>query len=137
MQYVRYIGLADRVILTGWQSPPDFARYMLALDIGIHLRYPHIGGTPYTPIRLMGLGINTIVSEIEPLAEIPEGACIKILPDDYQERTLAVMLDYLADHADFRQQLSQNAQRFIAQHHDLSQIARSTLEFMEQALAAR
>jgi len=135
--HIRKMGLEQHVVLTGWRSPAEFVRMMMALDIGIHLRYPHIGGTPYTPIRLMGLDICTIVSDIEPLAEIPQGACIKIAPDDYQEDTLTAMLNYLADQRDFRQQVARNGRRFIAEHHQLEQVAQAYVDFLRQAAGAR
>ena len=78
---IQNMGLQDAVRMAGWQAPPDFVRHMFIADVALHLRYPHVGGTPYTPIRLMGLGVPTVVTNIEPLAEIPEGCCIKIEVD--------------------------------------------------------
>jgi len=128
-QQIRDLGLEEHVIVTGWMPPWQFVRYMLALDVGIHLRYPHIGGTPYTPIRLMGLGICTIVSDIEPLAELPLGACIKIAPDSYQTPTLAALLKTLAAQPDFRQLISTNGQQIISASYQLDQIAQGTVDF--------
>lgn len=130
---IRELGLTGQVEITGWLPPDEFVRYMLALDVGIHLRYPHIGGTPYTPIRLMGLGLSTIISDIEPLAEMPQGACIKIAPDEYQAETLATVLHYLADHPEFRQKLGANARQFIARHHALEDIAARYIAFFQAA----
>jgi len=128
-QQIRHLGLEDKVFITGWMPPWQFVRYMLALDVGIHLRYPHIGGTPYTPIRLMGLGICTIVSDIEPLAELPVGACIKIAPDSYQAPTLAALLKSLTTQPDLRQLISANGQHVIDAGYQLDQVARDTVEF--------
>lgn len=127
------MGLEDHVILTGWLPVPEFARYMFALDVGIHLRHPHIGGTPYTPFRLMGLGVCTIVSDIEPLAEVPQGACIKIAPDEYQEETLCAMLEYLAEQPAFRRQVSDNGREFVTRHHSLEGIARQYVQFIQDS----
>jgi glycosyltransferase involved in cell wall biosynthesis len=110
--------------------PHQFVHQMFALDAGIHLRHPHIGGTPYTPIRLMGLGICTIVSDIEPLAELPEGSCIKIKPDDYTEAMLQSLLQHIATNATLRQQIQQNGRDFIARHHNINDNARQTINFL-------
>ena len=126
---IRELGLEQHVVITGWMPPWQFVRYMLALDIGIHLRYPHIGGTPYTPIRLMGLGICTIVSDIEPLAELPLGACIKIAPDSYRASTLAALLKTLADQPDLRNQIGANGRQFIDSGYRLDQVAQATMDF--------
>jgi len=128
--HIEQMGLTPYVTLTGWLPPDEFSRQMAAFDVGIHLRYPHIGGVPYTPIRLMGLGVCTIISDIEPLAEFPQGACIKIPPDAYQRDSLRAILEYLADHPDFRQQIARNGQRFIEQNHDIDRIAEQYLQFL-------
>lgn len=127
---IRKMGLANKVVITGWLSLPEFVRQMFALDVGIHLRYPHIGGTPYTPVRLMGLGISTIISDIEPLAEFPEGACAKIRPDDYEEATLTVILQHLARHDDFRQQMAENGRQYIERRHGLNDVAQQVVDFL-------
>lgn len=133
--HIRRMGLEGQVTITGWASPLQFAHNMFALDVGIHLRYPHIGGTPYTPIRLMGLGVCTLVSDIEPLAELPQGACVKIAPDDYQETVLTAVLEHLADHPEFRTQIGENGRRFIEQHHAVEDIARRYVSFLSETRA--
>ncbi|MCP5100436.1 MAG: glycosyltransferase family 4 protein, partial [Chloroflexi bacterium] len=128
---IHRMGLDNRAIISGWLPPHQFVHQMFALDVGIHLRHPHIGGTPYTPIRLMGLGVCTIISDIEPLAELPEGACIKIKPDDYAEAILQSLLQHLATDVTLRQQIQQNGQDFITRHHDIAKNAAQTLAFFE------
>ena len=134
--HIRGLGLEKQVTITGWASPLRFVENMFALDVGIHLRYPHIGGTPYTPIRLMGLGVCTLVSDIEPLAELPQGACVKIAPDDYQEAVLTALLEHLADHPDFRRQVGENGRQFIERHHTLDGAARRYVEFLSATCAS-
>jgi glycosyltransferase involved in cell wall biosynthesis len=131
---IRSLELEDSVILTGWLEALEFSQHLCVPDIAIHLRYPHIGGTLYTPLRLLGLGRPTILSEIEPLAEFPEGCCVKIPPDDYEEDTLVEILKYLADQPDFRFQMEENAQQFIQRHYNIAQIAHEHLDFFEQVV---
>jgi glycosyltransferase involved in cell wall biosynthesis len=133
---IRAHGLEDSVTLTGWLRVPDFVRHMFIPDIAIHLRYPHIGGTPYSPIRLLGLGRPTIVSDIEPMTYFPEGCCVKVAPDQYEEETLAAALTYLADHQDVRHQIGENGRQFIRQNHDVEQIAGQYLAFFEDTASA-
>lgn len=130
--HIAALGLSDNVSITGWKPPLEFVRYMFALDVGIHLRHPHIGGTPYTPIRLMGLDVCTLVSDIEPLAEIPQGACIKLEPDAYQAQTLAYLLSELATDIDLRREISHNGREFIQQYHQVDAAARKMTAFMER-----
>lgn len=130
--HIAALGLSEHVTITGWKPPLDFVRYMFALDVGIHLRHPHIGGTPYTPIRLMGLDVCTIVSDIEPLAEIPQGACIKLKPDIYQAQTLTFLLQKLAEDPDFRRQISHNGRDFIHQYHQVETAAQNLIQFAKK-----
>ncbi|MEZ4594910.1 MAG: glycosyltransferase, partial [Chloroflexota bacterium] len=120
---IRQMGLENHVHLTGWQPPTTFVQQMFALDVGIHLRHPHIGGTPYTPIRLMGLGIATITSDIEPLQEFPQGSCIKLAPDDYANTLLVELLGKLATDTSFRQLIAENGRTFIQRQHQLKEVA--------------
>jgi glycosyltransferase involved in cell wall biosynthesis len=132
----RELDLEEHVIVTGWLDPIRFTELMFIADVGIHLRYPHIGGTPFSPIRMMGLGVPTIVSDIAPLAEFPEGCCIKIPPDQWEEDTLLTCLDLLADRQEIRKSLGENGRRFLACHHDAEKIAQQYLAFVEQTAVA-
>lgn len=132
---IRELGLDEHVVLTGWMDPVSFTQHMYLVDIGIHLRYPHVGGTPFTPLRLMGLGIPTLLSDIEPLAEFPEGVCAKVIPDAFEEDTLLALLAYLADHDDVRRELGENGMRWIREHHDPAQIAAQYISAIKQAIA--
>lgn len=131
---VHQLGLEEQVIITGWLPPKEFVRYMFALDVGIHLRFPHIGGTPYTPIRLMGLEICTFISDIEPLAELPSGACIKIVPDDSQEEVLATLLEYVVENPEFGRKVAENGRRIIAGNYGLEGVAQEYIRFAESLL---
>ena len=132
---VRRMGLEDAVKMVGWQSSAAFVGYMFVADLALHLRYPHIGGTPYTPIRLLGLGVPTVVTNIEPLAEIPEGCCAKVEVDEYEEDVLVAIMEYLATHADARRQMSEQARRFIQENHLPPRIAGEYQAFIQQVLS--
>ncbi len=132
---IHELGLSEHVVLTGWMDPVTFTQHMYLTGVAIHLRYPHVGGTPFTPIRLMGLGIPTLLSDIEPLAELPEGACAKIAPDEFEEDTLLALLTHLADHEDVRRQLGENGACWIRENHDAAKIAAQYIIAIEQAVA--
>lgn len=131
---IRNLGLESKVILTGWMDRVLFVKYMFVPDIAIHLRYPHIGGTLYTPIRLLGLGVPTILSDIETLAEISEGCCAKIAPDVYEEETLLATLEYLATHEDVRRKMGENGRQFIWKNHNCAAIARQYIDSFQEVL---
>ncbi|MHB9032820.1 MAG: glycosyltransferase [Anaerolineae bacterium] len=126
-------GLLDQVITTGWLSPDEFTRYMYAIDIAVQLRYPHVGGTPYTPIRLLGLGVPTIISAIEPQADIPQNAVIRIQPNrtDEESRLYAAMENLLL-HPEQRQALAAASVDYILAHHQPGSAAESLAGFLRQ-----
>lgn len=129
---IRSYGLEDSVTLTGWMDTLDFTQHLCVPDILIHLRYPHLGGTLYTPIRALGLGKPTILSDVEPMAGFPEGCCAKLPHDEYEEDTLLEILAYLADHEELRRSMGENAREFIHQNCNVVQIAQQHLDFFEQ-----
>ncbi len=133
---IRNLGLEGKVVLTGWMEPIPFVKQMFVPDIAIHLRYPDIGGTPYTPVRLLGLGVPTILSDIESVAEIPEGCCAKIPPDVYEEETLLATLEYLAAHEDVRRKMGENGRQLIEENHSCDKIARQYIDFFEEIQAS-
>jgi glycosyltransferase involved in cell wall biosynthesis len=126
------LGLGTRLVVTGWLPPAAFTTRMLAVDVAVHLRHPHIGGTPFTPIRMMGLGVCTILSDIEPLADIPDDACVKVPADDRQMEVLAERLEFLAAHPLARQAIADRGRRWIGETHGEDDVARRYLEFFRE-----
>lgn len=131
---IRGLGLDRHVVLTGWLDPVRFAQHMYLADVGIHLRYPHIGGTPFTPIRLMGLGVPTVLSDIAPLSGLPQGACAKVAPGEHEEETLWMLLTCLANREDVRRELGNNGADWIREHHDAAGVATEYIAAIEEAL---
>ncbi|MBC7236525.1 MAG: glycosyltransferase [Chloroflexi bacterium] len=132
------VGLAGRVRLTGWQAPVPFVQYMHVPDVAIHLRYPHIGGTLYTPIRLLGLGIPTITSDIEPLAELPSDAVVRITPNNAdEEEMLTAAMDYLLTRRDVAAAMAERGRRYIAREHDRTTIVEQYIEYIYQVAAEK
>ncbi|HMH53326.1 MAG TPA: glycosyltransferase [Candidatus Acidoferrum sp.] len=129
-------GLTESVVFTGWLDALAFTEHLCAADVAVHLRHPHVGGTLYTPLRLLGLGRPTVLSDIEPTEEFPEGCCVKIRPDDDEEEVLFEALTYLAEHPEFRRNLGANARDFIRRHYDVARIAEDHLDFFAHIAAA-
>jgi glycosyltransferase involved in cell wall biosynthesis len=135
---LRSQGLEGHVGLTGWQDPISFVKHMFVTDIAVHLRWPHIGGTPYTPIRLLGLGVPTIVSDIEPLAEIPAGAVVRVPPGvpDEQDRLTAAM-EVLLTQPNRAQEMAALGRAYVHEYHDMQHIVKAYVSFFQWAVASR
>ncbi|NLG48546.1 MAG: glycosyltransferase family 4 protein [Chloroflexi bacterium] len=130
------VGLSRHVRLTGWLTPVPFVKYMYVPDLAIHLRYPHIGGTPYTPIRLLGLGVPTITSDIEPLAELPANGVVRITPNEPDEEAmLFAAMDYLLTRRDVALTMAENGQRHVLEHHAIDTICDQYVQFIQDVAA--
>ena len=138
LDLVGRLGLTQSVRVTGWVSDEELNRYMHIADLAVQLRYPHAGGTSYPPILLLGLGVPTIISDIEPMAEIPEEAVLRIVPDQAGEETdLLASMDYLITHPEAARQLGESGRQYIAAHHDVATIAEQFVHIIQGAAEHR
>lgn len=135
---LRAMGLGGKVRLTGWLSGIPFVKHMFVADVAVHLRYPHIGGTPYTPIRLLGLGVPTIVSDIAPLAELPQDAVVRIKPNEADEEgMLFAAMDYLLTRRDVAAAMAANGCRYVTEHHNMELVISQFVDFLKRIAATK
>jgi glycosyltransferase involved in cell wall biosynthesis len=121
---IAHLGLTENVRLTGWVSDEDFTRYMHIADVAVQLRYPHAGGTSYPPILLLGLGVPTIISDIEPMADIPDDAIVRIQPEAAdEEEQLFAALDYVLTQPEVASGLAARGKAYVTEHRALDVIA--------------
>ncbi|MEO8277890.1 MAG: glycosyltransferase family 4 protein [Thermoanaerobaculia bacterium] len=74
----------------------EFDRWMRASDVAINLRHPTGGETSASFVRLLSFGRPTIVNRTGAFAEVPEGACLHLPLDGFEEATLTSYLLALA-----------------------------------------
>lgn len=124
------LGIAERVFLLGRMEPLErFHQALAACDIILNLRRTTIGETSAVALRAMALGKPIIVRNVGWFSELPDGTCMKIGPDDGVEKLAAVMRA-LADSADMRLQIGQEAQRYVQRECDPHRVARQYAEFL-------
>lgn len=129
------VGLpAEALRVTGRLPLDEFLRYMVATDVALNLRYPTAGETSGTLIRLLGLGVPTIVSDVGAFAEFPEDVVARVAVDSFEEETLAVILQALAEDAALREAMSANARAYARTHHSLEASAQAYIEFIDRVL---
>jgi glycosyltransferase involved in cell wall biosynthesis len=132
---VATLRLGDAVRITGRTTLADFVRHMVATDIAVNLRYPTAGETSASLIRLLGLGVPTLISNVGGFADFPDDCCAKINVDPFEEETVYAILQRLAGDADLRRQMGENAHRYATEAHAPEQTARDTLAFVAQVAA--
>jgi glycosyltransferase involved in cell wall biosynthesis len=129
------LGLEGAVIQTG--RVPDlatFAAYIAATDIAVNLRHPTLGETSASLLRVMAGGVPAVVSDAGWYAELPDEACVKVLPDGGVE-ALAEALQMLSDDPQRRRSIGVEAREYIARAHRWEDVAAAYLAFIREVLA--
>lgn len=113
--YVRNRGLADKVMLPGYLQIEESYEYIDNADICINLRYPTMGETSGSLIRIMSLGKPTLVSNVGWYAELPDDSVVKIYPEKEKEE-LKLWLLRLAKNANLRQRIGNSAKSYVQKY---------------------
>ncbi len=123
---VRVVGRADEAAFDDW---------MRACDVAVNLRHPTGGETSASFIRLLAFGRPTIVNQVGAFAEVPEGACLQLPLDGFEESTLTTYLGALADRAPLRAAIGAQARAFAVARHSASAAAEACARLLAQAAA--
>ena len=116
---VRELGLQHRVRFVGYQPGEVMAGLAATADIGICLRPPPLSGEAYgTLMRLLSLGVPTIVSDRESFSCLPDAVVRKHHRDRDGLAGLSRMLCELAVDRQDRRALGRAALNYVRAHHD-------------------
>jgi glycosyltransferase involved in cell wall biosynthesis len=94
---LRGLGIRDRCAVTGRVPLEDLPVHMEASDVVVHLRHPRGREASAALLRVLAQGRPTIVSNLEHLAEIPEGAVRRIGLRDEEDALLQALIDLAGD----------------------------------------
>ena len=79
-------------MITGRVPLEELPAYMGAADLAVHLRYPTGRETSAALLRVLAQGRPTVISDLEHLADIPDGAVVRADPTDEEgEVTRAIL----------------------------------------------
>ena len=106
---------------------------MVATDVAINLRHPAGGETSATLMRLLALGVPTVVTDAGSFQEVPPGACAPVPLDDAEEDLLTAYLEALAASPELRRLMGGQARRWIEHEHGFGHAVRAYVPFLEQA----
>jgi glycosyltransferase involved in cell wall biosynthesis len=127
-------GAPERVITAGYaQTETEFVDWLATADLVINLRYPTVGETSSVAVQAMAAGKPLIVFDHGTYAELPDAACRKIAPMNY-DGLLAAMRE-LAQSATLRQEMGAAGAAYAAHYHDTARIASQYAQFLRQILA--
>jgi glycosyltransferase involved in cell wall biosynthesis len=125
-------GLAHKVTVTGYLSLSTWYTYMPALDLAVNLRYPTMGETSASVLRLLGEGVPTVVSDVGWYAELPDDCVVKIGVGETMRADLRTALTRLLSQPELRAGLGQRGQAYVSAQHAVQQVARQYIDFIRQ-----
>ena len=109
-------GVLDRTVVTGRVPLDELPAYMEAADLAVHLRYPTGRETSAALLRLLAQGRPTVITDLEHLADIPDGAVVRADPTDEEGEVTRAILR-LHDKPAVRARLGRAAAEFIRREH--------------------
>ena len=109
-------GLRDVAIVAGRVPLDELPEHVAAVDVAVHLRYPTARETSAALLRVLAQGRPTIVSDLENLSDVPDGAVVRAdVADEEGEVTRALLR--LAESPALRTRLGAAARAHVASAH--------------------
>jgi glycosyltransferase involved in cell wall biosynthesis len=128
------LGIGDSVTWTGYVDKARLPGYLDAVDVGINLRWPIVGETSASLLRLLGAGRSTIVSDVGAFREFPDACCWKVPVDASEEGRVVEAMLALGRDAARRQSMGEAARRYVREHHSTESAARAYVGFIDKLL---
>jgi glycosyltransferase involved in cell wall biosynthesis len=118
------LGVADRVLITGFLNYSDFEAAISACDLCLNLRYPTAGETSASLLRVLSLGRAAVVSDYALFAELPNELTVKVPLGDSEVEDLAAKLGEVLATPGKLGEMGEAARQFIREQHDPDLAAR-------------
>ena len=109
---MRELGIEHRVKFTGWVDEATLYDYMRLTDLAVNLRFPTTGEASGVVMRLLALGVPTIVTDAGWFAELPPGVAARVTVGAEEVETIAAYMQALAGHDDVRASMSMLAREY-------------------------
>lgn len=128
------LGLAGDPSIVREEYVPEERLWSLiaACDICVNLRFPTMGETSGSVLRVLSLGKPVVVSDVGWFSELPDEVALKVPVDEHETRTLTAALDLLALPA-ARERMSRAALAYVRREHDLDRCADLYAAALEEA----
>lgn len=127
----------EGVLVTGRVPLDRFDRAMIAADLAINLRYPTGGETSAALMRLLALGVPTLVSDTGSFSEVPDGAAAKVPIGEEEEELLLELFRRAAVDRQLLESLGRVGRRFVEREHAPETSARAYRDLLGRVAARR
>ena len=121
-------GGRDGVTVTGRVDLERFHTVMRACDLAVNLRHPTGGETSASLMRLLALGVPTVVTDAGSFAELPDGAAARVAVGELEREHLLALFSRFASDAGLRAAVGRAARRWIEARHGLATTAAAYAE---------
>lgn len=103
-----------------------------ASDICINLRYPTMGESSGSLLRMMGYGKPTLVTNYGSYAEFPDYSVLKVEADIDETNMIKRYLQALASDEEFRSAVGREAAEYVRNECSIAKCARAYAHFIEE-----
>ena len=121
---------SERLIILSYSPLDEFEALISSCDICINLRYPTLGETSGSLIRMMGFGKPVLVSNVGAYAELPDYSVYKIDPDIDEAETIRRALNALIQDKEFRESMGREAAIYVKEFCSIKKCAKLYADFI-------
>jgi len=122
----------DNVILKGHLSLEELEGLIDASDICINLRYPTMGESSASLLRMMGYGKPILVTNFGSYAEIPDYCVIRINPDIDEKEMIKRFVNELISDVDFRLSVGREASEYVKEECSIEKCTEEYARFIKE-----
>jgi glycosyltransferase involved in cell wall biosynthesis len=122
----------DHVILKGHLSLGKLEGLISASDICINLRYPTMGESSASLLRMMGYGKPILVTNFGSYTEIPDYCVIKINPDIDEKEMIKRFVNALISDVDFRLSVGREAREYVERECSIEKCTEEYARFIKE-----
>jgi glycosyltransferase involved in cell wall biosynthesis len=126
----------DGVTVTGRIGLERFHTAMRAADLAVNLRHPTGGETSASLMRLLALGVPSIVTRAGSFGELPDGVVAKVAVDEVEEELLFELFARFAAEPDRGLAMGRAARRWVETGHALDRAARAWIAALDRLRSA-
>jgi len=120
------------IIVKGYLPIEELERLIAAADICINLRYPTMGESSGSLLRMMSYGKPTLVTNYGSYAEFPDYCLLKINPDIYEKEMIKRFILALAWDEDFRCSVGREAHEYVKSECSIEKCAKEYASFITE-----
>lgn len=119
------------VYKTGYVTMDEFDSMIVHSDIILNLRYPSMGETSAALIKILQMGKPCIINKGGWFSEIPNDCAIKLPVENIEQELETALKQYILDE-DMRQEIANNARRYIEENYATEKIVKAIADFLDE-----